>query len=67
MISLKYNNPPAYEMVRPSGKQLLIRECCARCAYRVMWHNCPGHCSRPIGMKKLCHAQRPCFNTCYWS
>ena len=40
-------------MVRPSGEQLLIKECCARRAYRVMWHNCFSRCSRSIGMKKL--------------
>ena len=54
---------------RPSGKQLLIRECCARHAYRVMWNNCLGHCSRPIGMKKLsykCRCSSPCYITFYW-
>ena len=43
---------------RPSGKQLLIRESYARRPYRVMWHNCPGQCSRPIGMKKLSYKHK---------
>ena len=51
-------------MVRPSGKQLLISVCCVRRAYRVMWHNCPGRCSLPEGMKKLSHKNR-CKLACH--
>ena len=41
-----------------------MRECCARCAYRVMWHNCFSRCSRPIGMKKLSYKNR-CKVACH--
>ena len=51
-------------MVRPSGKQLLIRTCCARRLYRVMLHNCFSRCSRPIGMKKLSYKNR-CKLACH--
>ena len=29
-----------------------------------MWHNCPGRCSRPIGMKKLSYKHR-CKQACH--
>ena len=64
---LSTQHPSSYEMVKPSppsGKQLLIRECCARRAYRVMWHNCFSRCSRPIGMKKLSYKHR-CKLACH--
>ena len=55
---LSTQHPSSYEMVRSSGKKLLIRECFARRAKRVMWHNCPSRCWRPIGMKKLSYKPR---------
>ena len=63
-LFLSIKHPSSYEMVRPSGKQLLIRRCCARGAYCVMWRNCSSRCSRPIGMKKLSYKHR-CKLACH--